>query len=93
MRIKYVPSMQSVWLTAILNLRVNVQNALLQEDLFVVVMEKLISMNVNCKNNLVQRKLTLEFFIKANAVSSSLIIELMRLPNKLTILLPTHSLM
>ena len=84
--------MQSVWLTVILELRVNVQNALLQEDLFVVVMEKLISMNVNCKNNLVQRKLTLEFFIKANAVSS-LSIELMRLPNKLTILLPTHLLM
>ena len=85
--------MHYVWLTVILKPHVNVQNVLQQEDLFVVVMEKHMSMNANYENNLVQQKRTLEFFTKANAVSSSLIIELMRLPNKLTILLPTHSLM
>ncbi len=83
MKIKYVPSTHYVWLIVILELRVNVQNALLQHDVFVVVMEKHISMNVNCENNLVQRKRTLEFFIKANAVSS-LTIKLMKRSNYLT---------
>ena len=70
MKIKYVPSMHSVWLTITLKLRVNVQNVLLQPDMCVAVMERHMLMNVNYENNLVQRKRTLEFFIKANAVSS-----------------------
>ena len=39
--------MHSVWWTITIRLHVNVQNVLLQKDVFVVVMEKHISMNVN----------------------------------------------
>ena len=39
--------MHSVWWTIIIMLHVNVQNVLLQKDVFVVAMEKHISMNVN----------------------------------------------
>ena len=62
--------MQSVWLTEILELHVNVQNVLQPENVFVAVMEEHTSMNVNLESNLVQRKQILELFIKANAVSS-----------------------
>ena len=54
MKIKYVPSIHCVWLTVIIELHVNVQNALVQQNVFVVVMGKHMSMNVNCENNLVQ---------------------------------------
>ena len=63
--------MQSVWLTEILELHVDVQNALQLENKFVAVMGEHMSMNVNCENNLVQQRQTLEFFMNANAVSLS----------------------
>ncbi len=69
MKIKNVPSMHSVWLIVILKLHVDVQNVFQQQGMSVVVMEKHMSMNVNCGNNLVQRKLTLKFFMMANVVS------------------------
>ena len=59
-----------MWLTVIIKLHANAQNVLLQQNVFVVVMEEHISMNVNSENNLVQQKLILEFFIQANAVST-----------------------
>ena len=62
--------MHAVWLMAISKLHVSVQHVLLQQDVFVAVMEERISMSVNWENDLVQRKLALEFFIKANAVRS-----------------------
>ena len=62
--------MQFVWLTEILELHVNVQNVLQLENKFVAVMGEHMSMNVNCENNLVQQRQTLEFFMKANAVRS-----------------------
>ena len=70
MKIKYVPSTHYVWLIVILRLHVNVQNALLRQNVFVAVMEKHMSMNANYENNLVQQKRTLEFFMMANAVRS-----------------------
>ena len=62
--------MHCVWLTAIIMLPVNVQIVLLQQNVSVVLMEEHISMNVKWENNLVQKKLILEFFIQANAVST-----------------------
>ncbi len=70
MKIKYVPSTHYVWLIVILRLHVNVQNALLRQNVFVAVMEKHMSMNANYENNLVQQKRILEFFMMANAVRS-----------------------
>ena len=63
--------MQSVLLTEILELHVNVQNVVQLENKFVAVMGEHISTNVNLKSNLVRHRQTLELFIKANAVSSS----------------------
>ena len=66
--------MRNVWLTAITELHVNVQNVLQKQNVFAGMMEKLISMNVNWEENLVERKLTLEFFMKENVVCSLFIV-------------------
>ena len=61
--------MHSVWWTITIMLHVNVQNVLLQKDVFVVAMEKHISMNVNYRKNLVQREPRLKCSMKENVVS------------------------
>ena len=74
-----------MWSTVIIKLRVNVQNVLLQQNMFVAVMEEHISMNANSENNLVQRKLILEFFIQENAVSTLISIQLITVVIKFSV--------